>query len=51
MSLRRACSVDDYADRFKRAASTFSDAIPFHTLSKQIKETRRRGLEVDEDDA
>jgi hypothetical protein len=32
--------------RAKRA-----DEIPFHTLLKQINETHRRGLEVDEDDA
>ena len=29
----------------------FADEIPFHTLLKQINETRRRGLEVDEDHA
>ena len=29
----------------------FADEIPFHTFLKQINETRRRGLEVDEDHA
>jgi len=27
-----------------------ADQIPFHTLLKQINETHRRGLEIDEDD-
>jgi hypothetical protein len=29
----------------------FADEPPFHTPLKQINEARRRGLEVDEDDA
>ncbi len=28
----------------------YGDQIPFHTLLKQINETHRKGLEVDEDD-
>jgi len=36
---------------FMDAVARFADEIPFHTLLKQINETHRRGLEVEEDDA
>lgn len=35
---------------FMDLARKCSDQIPFHTLLKQINETHRRGLAVDEDD-
>ena len=34
---------------FMDLALEHADEIPFHTLLKQINETHRRGLEVDED--
>jgi hypothetical protein len=36
---------------FMDLAARYADAIPFHTLLKQINETHRRGLEVEGDDA
>ncbi len=33
---------------FMDLAERYSDEIPFHTLLKQINETHRKGLEVDE---
>ncbi|KAA6183322.1 general secretion pathway protein GspF [Thiohalocapsa marina] len=36
---------------FMDIVERFADDIPFHTLLKQINETHRRGLEVDQDDA
>ena len=35
---------------FMEIAYEHADEIPFHTLLKQINETHRRGLEVEEDD-
>ena len=35
---------------FMEVASNHEDEIPFHTLLKQINETHRKGLEVDEED-
>jgi hypothetical protein len=35
---------------FMEVLRRFEDEIPFHTLLKQINETHRKGLEVDEDD-
>ena len=36
---------------FMDLAERYSDEIPFHTLLKQINETHRKGLEVDNDGA
>lgn len=36
---------------FMDLVARFADQIPFHTLLKQINETHRRGLEVDDTDA
>ena len=36
---------------FMDLVTRFADEIPFHTLLKQINETHRRGLEVDDDHA
>lgn len=35
---------------FMEVLRRFEDQIPFHTLLKQINETHRKGLEVDEED-
>jgi hypothetical protein len=35
---------------FMEIAHEHAEEIPFHTLLKQINETHRRGLEVEEDD-
>ena len=35
---------------FMEVLRRFEDEIPFHTLLKQINETHRKGLEVDEGD-
>ena len=35
---------------FMEVAYIHGDKIPFHTLLKQINETHRKGLEVDEDE-
>lgn len=35
---------------FMDVAANHEDEIPFHTLLKQINETHRKGLEVDEED-
>lgn len=32
-------------------AGKYAEAIPFHTLLKQINETHRRGIDVGGDDA
>jgi len=47
MSPTRVQTVDDDADWVER----FADETPFHTPLKQINETHRRGLEVDDNDA
>jgi hypothetical protein len=36
---------------FMDLAERYADAIPFHSLLKQINETHRRGLQVEGDDA
>jgi hypothetical protein len=35
---------------YMEVAHKFGDTIPFHLLLKQINETHRKGLEVDEDE-
>jgi len=36
---------------FMDLAGKYAEEIPFHSLSKQINETHRHGLDVDGDDA
>jgi len=48
----RACPELELEEpRFMDVVPRFADEPPFHTPLKQINEARRRGLEVDEDDA
>jgi len=35
---------------FMEVAHLYGDQIPFHTLLKQINETHRKGLEIDEEE-
>jgi hypothetical protein len=47
-----ACPALELKDpRFMDVVPRFADDISFHSPLKQINEARRRGLEVDEDDA